>query len=468
MRKTRILAGALLAAPLVTLSAQSVRWNDTYQTSWQDQAPRVRVAIMGDRNVALGAPVMVQFEVSEDAYVTVARVDANGRLTILYPSRRGARAAVKGGQLQFARSPDLGYQGSFVATDRRVGGYVFALASFVPLDLSGFENRDFDRFGGYSQFTQVNRSIASRPEVLIERFAQQVLWEASTPYDFDVDYYYPWGSVTPFNAYALCGAVSRYGYGPIYPRSILQYDWDNWDMYTGRSYNVCADFYRDVHCVSLASVFGYGSCFSRPLVAVVGYQPQPLPGPTEDGAVVPNKGVVMGGLVTPVPVPVAADPGNDPPPLERIMTFDAALRGGTPASWDSFLSIPSRAAQRLKGESGPDKGPAGVSRDDETRRAPTFDRAVGAGGRSRVADAGSEPPARVQPSRDAVKTKRTGSTGRTTGTTGTGASSSRDRGDVGRATRSRPATTTPAPRPTPTIQSTGSSTTKTKPPGNPD
>ena len=233
MRTTRFLMGALVALPMVAPRAQTVTWNDRPPSAWQDQAPRVRIAIQGDRSVAFGAPVLVQFEVSDDAYVSVVRVDGNGRMTVLYPGTRQARAAVKGGQIHYARNSKLGFQASFVATERTFGGYVFAIASFAPLDLSGFESRDFERFGAYSRFTQVNRTYAGRPDEYIERFAAQVLWDADTPYDFDVDYYFPWGQMTPVNAYALCGAISRYGYGPVYT---LAYDWDAWDMY-GSSYS---------------------------------------------------------------------------------------------------------------------------------------------------------------------------------------------------------------------------------------
>ena len=67
------------------------------------------------------------------------------------------------------RNPRLG-DVSFFATDH-IGGYVFALASYAPLDFTSFENRDYERFAGYSAFTQVNRNIASRPDVFIDRFA---------------------------------------------------------------------------------------------------------------------------------------------------------------------------------------------------------------------------------------------------------------------------------------------------------
>ena len=55
------------------------------RTDWTDQAPRVRVAIDGPRFVNPGMPMRVRFEVSDNAFVTVVRVDENGRMSILFP-----------------------------------------------------------------------------------------------------------------------------------------------------------------------------------------------------------------------------------------------------------------------------------------------------------------------------------------------------------------------------------------------
>lgn len=474
MRTTRFLTGALAALPLLAPGAQTVRWNDRPASPWQDQAPRVRVAIVGDRSVALGAPVQVQFEVDEDAFVTVVRVDGNGRMTILYPGTRQVRAAVRGGQVHQVLNPRLGLQAAFVATERTFGGYVFALASFAPLDLSGFENRDFERFGAYSRFTQVNRIFAGRPDEYVERFAAQVLWDPDTPYDFDVDYYFPWGQVTPVNAYALCGAVSRHGYGPVYT---LAYDWDaSWEFFSSPYSSLCNSYWNEMRCFSIATVFGTPSCYRRAIGVVV--RNGPVPGSPGDSAA-PNAGVVIGGLATPTPLPVPVNAGDDPPPLERRpATFDGALRGATGEEWDSYLAIPARATRKLKAE-GTEPADGGVrrgaAREEPTSRGANagFDRATAGGkpDKSGVAGAGSAPPPRVQPTREQPDRSRTSpDTRRTTDRSRDPfAGSSRGDRDFGSSGSSRPVReetrgAQPASRPTPTIQSTGSGTTKTKPP----
>ena len=203
MRRALILSGFALLAPVFLAAQQTTRWNATPSGNWSGDAPSVRVVIEGTRAATYGAPMRVRFEVSEDAYVAVVRVDGNGQMNILFPYSRNQRAAVRGGQVNYVRSSRLG-DVAFYSTGRN--GYVFAIASYTPLDFSSFENRDYDRLGAFSQFTQVNRTIANRPDVFIDRFAARVLWDVDTPYDYDVDYYFPVANAsTTMNALAMCG-----------------------------------------------------------------------------------------------------------------------------------------------------------------------------------------------------------------------------------------------------------------------
>lgn len=121
MRRVHYLIAAAISAPFLAPGAQVVRWNDRPTTTWQDEPPRVRVEIAGARSVAPGSPVLVKFELSDDAYVVVGRVDGSGRLTILYPERPRDRPAVKGNQLHYVRSTRMGLEASFIATDRTRG-----------------------------------------------------------------------------------------------------------------------------------------------------------------------------------------------------------------------------------------------------------------------------------------------------------------------------------------------------------
>lgn len=186
---SRSLAGVLtvalaLAAPA---SGQQVRWNDRVAVDTGPETPTVRVWLEGARSYSYGSPVRVWFNVSDDAYVVVARVDANGHLTVLYPSNRSRSSQVSGGEDILIR----GRRGaaSFYATDRMGGGFVFAMASYDPFDLSRLGIRDFDRYVTGSYVGRPSRVYVGDPHRVVTRFADMVLFDRESPFDYAVDYY---------------------------------------------------------------------------------------------------------------------------------------------------------------------------------------------------------------------------------------------------------------------------------------
>ena len=404
MRKALILSGSLVLVAS-SLPAQTVRWNDRPTSSWQDRAPRVRVSFDGPRGVAYGAPMSVRFEVDEDAYVTVVRVDDDGRMTILFPYSRNQRAAVRGGQVYFARNPRLGGQVAFLATDR-MSGYVFALASYAPLDFSAFENRDYNQLGGYSSFSLANRSIARRPDVFIDRFAAAVLWDVDTPYDYDVDYYHPFGYPGTFNTFAMCGANV---FGRFIGWHTYMAQFSSWERMSYPNLFMCQNWYGGLRCYSwMAFSTSWGCGGSRALIAT--RRPIPVVGQPVDTATVPNEGVVRGGLFAPTPLPV--DPGGaEPPPVERpVGRFDQF--GAEGSDLDGILSIPSRATRKMKEDD--------ARRDRAETTLPTrteFDRTGKTDKAGRSGSTFADAPARVQPPpRETTKTRATGTPRRETTT----------------------------------------------------
>lgn len=461
MSRTMMVAGALaLTAPSLGL-AQTVRWNDRPTGTWSDEAPRVRVSIDGDRSVISGTPMRVRFEVSDNAFVAVVSVGGDGRMQILHPQSRTQRAAVRGGQIYYARNPRLGGEFSFVASGQ-MGGYVFAVASYAPLDFSTFENRDWDRIGGWSHFTVDNRSIARRPDVFIERFAARVLWDASTPYDYDVDYYFPTGyPSSAMSAYALCGTLLRNGGSAV--AGVPWWRLVDFDLTPYPLRSMCRDFYRGVYCYSSLSLVSY-ACNTGVVVAT-GPFPPGTGQPTDSATIVPNDGVVRGGLFAPTPVPVPVT-GPDAPPMERPGRFDQP--GGVPTDWDGVMSIPVRATRKLKAEdarkeTGSATGSAGAT------RASGFDR-VETGNKEKpgVAD-NRDAAARVPPPREPTKAKPAGEPRRETGSrtgfanTGRTSSTGADKPDrVSRPTTTGSSGSTGAGSAPATVQ--GSTTEKKKPP----
>jgi hypothetical protein len=473
MRRSLILWGTFaLVAPSV-LAAQSVRLTSPATTDrWADEAPRVRVTIEGPHAVPFGFPMRVRFEVSDNAFVTVGRVDDNGRLTILFPYSRTQRAAVRGGQVYYARNPRLGGEASFLATDR-MGGYVFAIASYAPLDFSSFENRDYNRIGGYSRFTVANRSIARRPDVFVDRFAAAVLWDVNTPYDYDVDYYFPVGYSGMSNAYALCGTSalgSFYGindfgylsdYGYFYGRHTYLSGLSSWDRMAYPYLGMCRDWYGGIRCWSALAFYSYAGCNIGSIV-VTG-PTGPIPGQPGDTAGTPNEGVVRGGLFTPTPLPVAGG-GPEPPPVERLAGRFDQVGKGEGAEWENLMSIPARATKKMKEED------AARGRTATTGASPArFDGATAADkpGKTRSSDVGDAATRAQPPSREPTKAKGVSEPRRETaskrGFGSTGTSQPRPSGS-GPDRVSRPADTKPTGTPAnpPSIQ--GTTTEKKKPP----
>ncbi len=466
MSRNLILSGmfALVAPSLLT--AQSVRWNDRPTNTWSDEAPRVRLSIDGPRSVAYGQPMRVRFEVSDNAFVTVVRVDDNGRMTILFPYSKNQRASARPGLVHYVRNPRLGGNAAFIANDR-MGGYIFAMASYMPLDFSSFENRDYDRIGGWSRFTQANRSIARRPDVFIDRFAATVLWDTDTPYDYDVDYYFGMGQPGMLNSYALCGSLyggSMYGATrydasnniPFYGSS-HQWDWDGLGMVGFPYRSMCRDYYSRLQCYSALALYGYGLCNNGGIVVVVNQPPQ-VPGQPVDSGQVPNEGVVRGGMSAPTPIPTGMGPESTLP------TGRDQPRAGD--DLDNVMSIPARATRKMKEED------AQREREASGGTAPArtgFDRTDAATSKpEKGRDGDRDAATRAEPpSREPTKAKANGEPRRETvsrGGYGTGSGS--EPRPAGPDRVSRPADSKPASAPAspPSIQAT--TTEKKKPPTN--
>jgi len=469
MRRTLMLSASLAVLVPSVVAAQTVRWNDRPSETWTAQAPRVLIAIEGSRAPVYGAPMRVRYEVSDNAYVAVVRVDGEGRMTILFPYSRNQRATARAGLVHYVRDPQLGGQFAFVATDR-YAGYVFAIASYAPLDLSAFEYRDYERIGGWSTFTAANREIASRPDVFIERFASAVLWDKDTPYDFDVDYYFPQGYPSTLNTASLCSSL-YYGTSSAYLGYPLWSESD-WQVagYPGQS--PCGGWYNSVRCFSpFASIYGYGNCAVGSFIAAAQPAGPLTEHPVDPTAAVPNEGVVRGGLFTPTPAPVIPAPGDGPTGTLPTGRFDQ-VRTADGSDLDGIMSIPARATRKMKEENARREASASTTATSLDRPAAT----TGKTEKTRTADATRESaPARLEPPpREPTKSKATGEPRRETSKTGYGSpgrtSNTRPSDGPDRVTRptmdNRPSAggTVASPNP-PSIQGT-STTEKKKPPTN--
>ncbi|HEX4934548.1 MAG TPA: DUF4384 domain-containing protein, partial [Gemmatimonadaceae bacterium] len=217
---------------------QTIRWNAAAAAASDtvEDAPTVRLWLEGTSVYSYGAPVRVWFNVSQDAYVIVARVDANGHLTLLSPASRTASSAVEGGR----DLPVRGRRGaaSFYATDRMGGGFIFAMASYDPFDLSRLALRDFDRYVTGTYVGRPSRVYIGDPHRVITRFASMVSFSDESQYDYAVEYYQV---DAPYYVSSVGFSNFCYGYAGNYRRG-MQERWDDELYYgTGSSYGSAAN-----------------------------------------------------------------------------------------------------------------------------------------------------------------------------------------------------------------------------------
>ncbi len=155
------------------------------------EPPRVQIWLQDDDNIPFGAPVRVAFMVEDDAYVVVARMDVNGNLTVLFPTTASGRQDVAGNATVHVRTIPDGFGTSFYAHDRGAGlGFVFALASAAPFDLSRLDRNEFERTAANRQvrFSRASRRIAD-PSRVVDEFGQRIQFNRAVPFSAAAAFY---------------------------------------------------------------------------------------------------------------------------------------------------------------------------------------------------------------------------------------------------------------------------------------
>ena len=176
-----------------------------YPAGWQrrSDAPRVRLWI--DRNESTfrrGDRVRALFRVDDDAYVTVVRVDTDGRLRVLYPTTPYSTARVRGDHSY--RVPGSS-AGSFVVDDATGLGYVFAIASYEPFDYARVS------YGRAWDYHAAGFGVTGDPFLAVRRFADRIAYDDRTGYSTAYDEYHV-GRRVDYPRYACydCHAAGSY------------------------------------------------------------------------------------------------------------------------------------------------------------------------------------------------------------------------------------------------------------------
>jgi len=175
---------------------------------------RPAVAVWTNRGEDPGVAVRVFFRTTEDAYVTLLRVDTDGRVRVLFPREPWDERFVRGGrEYEVSRvAPHV----AFEVNDRPGVGYVFAVASRAPFAYDAIASAEqWD----YHALADDGR-IQGDPYVALTDLARRILPGDSGTWDYDVVPYYV-GEHYPYPRFLCseCHASVSYPYWDPYARS---------------------------------------------------------------------------------------------------------------------------------------------------------------------------------------------------------------------------------------------------------
>ena len=131
-----------------------------------------------------GERVRIFFRAERDAYVTIFRVDTDGRVRVLFPREPWEDNRVQGGYTYDVRNS--GGHDAFVVDDDDGVGYVFGVASLDPFGYDGFVSADHWDL----QLISDGGRIHSDPYVTLEQLVQQIVPDGYADYDTHLLPYY--------------------------------------------------------------------------------------------------------------------------------------------------------------------------------------------------------------------------------------------------------------------------------------
>lgn len=145
--------------------------------------PRIEVwSNHGDGVYTRGQGVRVYFRADQDAFVTLFRVDSDGRVRVLFPRDPWEDNFVRGGQ-------EFEVQGNgrnaFYVDDYAGVGYLFAVAAADPFDYSAIESGNH-----WDYRTIADGRVRGDPYVALTELAERIVPEGYSDWDYDIVPYY--------------------------------------------------------------------------------------------------------------------------------------------------------------------------------------------------------------------------------------------------------------------------------------
>lgn len=170
--------------------------------------PGARIWVENDRDYfRTGDRLRVNFSTRANSYVAVIHVDPDGYLEFLYPSSPWDSEYVRGG---FVHDVDRsGWSNGLLVRGRGGIGYLYIVASPVPLDYSRFQ---VGRGGGWD-WSYAGRQVVGDPFWAMEQITRSLLpgWH-NVPYAADYYTYYV-GGRHAYPSYACSRPAGGWGWG---------------------------------------------------------------------------------------------------------------------------------------------------------------------------------------------------------------------------------------------------------------
>jgi len=149
-----------------------------------DYRPRVEVwTDRGDSPYTSGQGVRAHFRADRDAFVTILRVDTDGRVRVLFPREPWEDNFARGGRDYEVQGGDD--RDAFYIDDYPGVGYLFAVASADPFVYDGIQSRDH---WDYRLIT--DGRVRGDPYVALTDLAQRIVPDGYNDWDYDITPYY--------------------------------------------------------------------------------------------------------------------------------------------------------------------------------------------------------------------------------------------------------------------------------------
>ena len=167
MKRTMLLAASLaLSLPLLAAGPASAATPRRPAPA----PPGIRLWTSHSDTYHRGEAVRIYFRTEHDAYVTIFRVDTDGRLRVLFPREPSDPNLAHGGETYTIEGVDD--RDAFYVDDYPGVGYVFGVASQDPFDYDGLAGSEHWDFQAVANLT--DGRLHGDPYATLQQMVQQI------------------------------------------------------------------------------------------------------------------------------------------------------------------------------------------------------------------------------------------------------------------------------------------------------